>query len=598
MNLSPPEQSVHKPSDGCMDAGKAEHLLPCFRRSAFDEPLASYHSGSIISHLLRKTIHSKLTSLDNGLLYVPSAIPGGLDPDAGGAEDFAQEEQSRMSFKDEELSASEHLQAKRARVENIIRGMAASPSASGEVESECEAVRCRRDLLKENKRKQRLPQHQEPSQSGAKSSKDEECHKLKEQLQSMQRLLHQLQEKISHVYDQNYSEGEDAGSEHAALRLDGGCREQVKAEAGAFGSDRAMKNLKETLKCELTRTVSESVDTVFKKLSTTLLHQSLCRSPDCSETEKRLPDDSPSDLSDSEDNVKSRRCFESAGPEHQTEALSLVVRKPALSQAVKRPFPLHQTPFQMGYGGGPLHDSQILEHLLKYGPHSTFSALPCLERASPDSMERPWESVAMRSKVSSGHLGQHQAGLVSVDALCLPHVKMECGDLQSMAERSSFMSLNIQEGLTPNHLKKAKLMFFYTRYPSSNLLKNFFPDVKFNRCITSQLIKWFSNFREFYYIQMEKFARQAIIDGVNDVKDISVTRESELFRALNMHYNKANDFQVPDRFLEVAEVTLQEFFSAISLSKDSDPSWKKAIYKVICKLDSDVPEDFKSPSYL
>lgn len=43
---------------------------------------------------------------------------------------------------------------------------------------------------------------------------------------------------------------------------------------------------------------------------------------------------------------------------------------------------------------------------------------------------------------------------------------------------------------------------------------------------------------------MEKFARQAIIDGVNDVNDISITRESELFRALNMHYNKANDFQV------------------------------------------------------
>ncbi|XP_058604753.1 prospero homeobox protein 2 isoform X2 [Onychostoma macrolepis] len=591
MNLSPPEQS--------MDGSKAEHLLPCFRRSAFDEPLASYHSGSIISHLLRKTIHNKLTSLDNNLLYLPSANASGVDPESNSADDFAQEEQSRMSFKDEDLSVSEHLQAKRARVENIIRGMAASPNASGEAESECEAVRCRRDLLKENKRKQRLPQHQDPSQSSAKTSKDEECHKLKEQLQSMQRLLHQLQEKISHVYDQNYSENEDARSEHSSLRLDGGYKDQVKVESGGFGSDRAMKNLKETLKCELTRTVSESVDMVFKKLSTTLLNQSSpCHSPDCSETEKRIPEDSPSDLSDSEENVKSRHCFESTGPEHQTEALSLVVRKPSLSQAVKRPFPLHQTPFQIGYGGAPLHDSQILEHLLKYGPHSTFSALPCLERSSPDSMERPWESVAMRSKVSSGHLGQHQTGLMSVDALCLPHVKLECADLQSMAERSSFMSLNIQEGLTPNHLKKAKLMFFYTRYPSSNLLKNFFPDVKFNRCITSQLIKWFSNFREFYYIQMEKFARQAIIDGVNDVKDISITRESELFRALNMHYNKANDFQVPDRFLEVAEITLQEFFSAISLSKDSDPSWKKAIYKIICKLDSDVPEDFKSPSYL
>ncbi|KAJ7407023.1 prospero homeobox protein 1 [Willisornis vidua] len=101
----------------------------------------------------------------------------------------------------------------------------------------------------------------------------------------------------------------------------------------------------------------------------------------------------------------------------------------------------------------------------------------------------------------------------------------------------------MQEGLSPNHLKKAKLMFFYTRYPSSNMLKTYFSDVKFNRCITSQLIKWFSNFREFYYIQMEKYARQAINDGVTSTEELSITRDCELYRALNMHYNKANDFE-------------------------------------------------------
>ncbi|KAJ8356370.1 hypothetical protein SKAU_G00191640 [Synaphobranchus kaupii] len=154
--------------------------------------------------------------------------------------------------------------------------------------------------------------------------------------------------------------------------------------------------------------------------------------------------------------------------------------------------------------------------------------------------------------------------------------------------------LSHAEGLTPNHLKKAKLLFFYCRYPNSNVLKTLFPDIKFNRCITSQLIKWFSNFREFYYIQIEKFSRQLIVDGVNRPSDLSVTRDSELFRALNMHFNKASDFQVPNRFLEVAEITLREFFNAISLAKDLDPSWKKAIYKVICILDSDVPEVFKS----
>uniref|UniRef100_A0A8C4FGP2 Prospero domain-containing protein n=1 Tax=Catagonus wagneri TaxID=51154 RepID=A0A8C4FGP2_9CETA len=120
---------------------------------------------------------------------------------------------------------------------------------------------------------------------------------------------------------------------------------------------------------------------------------------------------------------------------------------------------------------------------------------------------------------------------------------------------------------------------------------------KFNRCITSQMIKWFSNFREFYYIQMEKFARQAISEGVTNPKMLVVLRDSELFRALNMHYNKGNDFEVPDCFLEIASLTLQEFFRAVSAGKDSDPSWKKPIYKIISKLDSDIPEIFKSSSY-
>ena len=36
----------------------------------------------------------------------------------------------------------------------------------------------------------------------------------------------------------------------------------------------------------------------------------------------------------------------------------------------------------------------------------------------------------------------------------------------------------MQEALTPGHLKKAKLMFFFTRYPSSTLLKAYFLDVQ------------------------------------------------------------------------------------------------------------------------
>lgn len=43
---------------------------------------------------------------------------------------------------------------------------------------------------------------------------------------------------------------------------------------------------------------------------------------------------------------------------------------------------------------------------------------------------------------------------------------------------------------------------------------------------------------------MEKFARQAINDGVTGADELTVSRDCELYRALNMHYNKANDFEV------------------------------------------------------
>ncbi|XP_030644232.1 prospero homeobox protein 2 [Chanos chanos] len=672
MNLSLPDQNMHNPNEGSLEDNKADLLLPCFHRGMYEEPLSTYPNGSIISHLLRKTIHSKRNTLNSSLLYFPAtAMTGSNMVDTGvNMADSTQEDQSSISSKDSlgesispgglpsngltsevEKPLNDHLQAKRARVENIIRGMAGSPNARlhGEGEkSEGEASTGGREVCKENKRKQRLPQHQDHSEpmgsassrSSSGSTKEEECHKLKEQLQSMQRLLRQLQERFLQVYNQTGSGSGEKERENTKLddrescetlgfHLDSHFNKKL-GNVQANYKDKAVSDyvthqndshsLRETLKCELSRAINESVDTVFRKLSMSFPCQSpeprQCQSPEHSGVAKRNQLSAAPDLSDSEDAVKtqSQELYETGtnrSPEHQTEALSLVIRKPPLaqlssvSQTVKRPYPIHQSPFQFTYGT-PLHDTQILEHLLKYGPHANFAGLHCpppsLDRSSPDSMDLSWDSITMRSKVTSGHLSQHTrtAGLgqVSVDTLCLPQVKMECGDLQSMAERSTFMSLNIQEGLTPNHLKKAKLMFFYTRYPSSNVLKTFFPDVKFNRCITSQLIKWFSNFREFYYIQMEKFARQAIVDGVNDVKDLSVTRDSELFRALNMHYNKANDFQVPDRFLEVSEITLHEFFNAISLAKDSDPSWKKAIYKVICKLDGDVPEEFKSPSYL
>ncbi|KAM4710661.1 prospero homeobox protein 1a isoform 2-T2 [Anableps anableps] len=314
-------------------------------------------------------------------------------------------------------------------------------------------------------------------------------------------------------------------------------------------------------------------------------------------------------------------------PNDQTEALPLVVRKSGSAVETTNPSlpppppphhpSLHPSPLTASLGFSPpsfRHPFPL--PLMGYpfgnplGSHGGGGGYPSgpkdHSRVSPDTMDITRETVSLRTKMASlggSHMGHHHHRQSSPsqhgpEGLSLSLIKSECGDLQDMADISPYSGSTIQEGLSPNHLKKAKLMFFYTRYPSSNMLKMFFSDVKFNRCITSQLIKWFSNFREFYYIQMEKFARQAINEGVTAAEDLTVSRDAELFRALNMHYNKANDFEVPDRFLEVAQVTLREFFNAIVAGKDADPSWKKAIYKVICKLDSDVPEVFKSPNCL
>lgn len=513
MNLSHPDQSMHSSSEGCLEDDKPDVMLPCFRRNMYDEPLASYSNGSIISQLLRKTIHNK-RALEESHFYLSSST----------AADSGQEDQSSVSSKDStveaaspsahvstggspegEYSMTDHLQAKRARVENIIRVMAGSPNSRQHGDSERSDTDARdtreaREAYRENKRKQRLPQHQEHSVGGPASrrpgssnsdncnTKDEECHKLKEQLHSMQRLLRQLQEKFLQVYNQEDPEHDrdetkvdhdtsiashynstDDDFERKNSRVTAECKDRMKV-VGYLVHQRESQNLQETLKQELSRAVNDCVDRVFKKVSATGLElspqQRMCSSP---EIQINMGVDRKSQQAGStqeqpqaeEASVKPRsleyyESSEAKSPQDQTEALSLVVRKPAVTPlssvtpTVKRPYPVHQAPFQFSYST-PLHDTQILEHLLKYGPHSNFGGLPCMppsmDRTSPDSVDLPWDAIAMRSKVTSSHLGHHgrpsALGAVTVDNLCLPHVKIECGELQSMAERNPYMSLNI-----------------------------------------------------------------------------------------------------------------------------------------------------------
>jgi Homeo-prospero domain len=43
---------------------------------------------------------------------------------------------------------------------------------------------------------------------------------------------------------------------------------------------------------------------------------------------------------------------------------------------------------------------------------------------------------------------------------------------------------------------------------------------------------------------MEKYARQALAEGVKNVNDLVVTKDDELYRVLILHYNRNNQIEV------------------------------------------------------
>ncbi|NXX22480.1 PROX1 protein, partial [Podargus strigoides] len=543
---------------------------------------------------------------------------------------------------DRDQLSDQHLRAKRARVESIIQGMSLPPAFGTSLEAAFEHERERGgELPRESKRKPRVPQ-QGAAVAGrvvpiGGSPHAEGCQQLREQLFFLEQQLRRLQEKFSQVCDSGDAAQTQEGAEKAhslpgkpgdrpdkdsagatndpcevplwrsILEVHG--QEEEEGSSGTGGLPSATRVLSQALKHELAGVMSRVVDSVLKtvwpKAAGHLLqqHRSLpvpgpgARREYFAAGRCRKPPGKPSPmdaLGSTQAEVLSGASGKSPGS-HAGSCSSKGVRKPCRVPS-------------MGYPLGsaaPIQDSQLLSQLLGCSQHSTWVSGSCrspsaLEGVPLEPLNLHWGTVKLRSSVVRQQQQQHPLSLSPADVeslatgTCMPWPALRDVPVQAAVCRLSLTPRQIQEALTPSHLKKAKLMFFFTRYPSSTLLKTYFLDVQFSRCITSQLIKWFSNFREFYYIQVEKFARQALLEGIVDAAALQVSRDSELFRALNTHYNKGNDFEVPGRFLEVASLTLREFFSAVRAGKDADPSWKKPIYKIISKLDSDIPEGFKA----
>ncbi|NWX02820.1 PROX2 protein, partial [Caloenas nicobarica] len=543
--------------------------------------------------------------------------------------------------------SDQHLQAKRARVESIIQGMSLPPTppafGTGLEAAFGHERQMGSEMPWESKRKLKVPQ-QGTGAAGrvapaGGSPHAEGCQQLKEQLCFLEQQLRRLQEKFSQVCDPEDAAQTQEGADKAhplpgkpgdrpykdgATATNDPCKvplwsstpgvhgqEEDEGRDGIGGLPSAARVLSQALKHELAGVTSQVVDSVLKtvwpKAAGHLLQQHCSRlvpGPGprreyfaVGKCRKPLSKPSPMNVLGSLGSHQAEALSGASGKSPGSHVVSFTskgVRKPC--QVLSLGYPLSSAT--------PVQDNQLLSQLLGCSQQSPWGSG---SRRSPSAPERGplepldlhWETIKLRSSVVRQQQQQQHPlplGPVDVESLALLPAGRVLRDAPSRRDAACRLSLTprqIQEALTPGHLKKAKLMFFFTRYPSSALLKTYFLDVQFSRCVTSQLIKWFSNFREFYYIQVEKSARQALLEGIVDTGALRVSRDSELFRALNTHYNKGNDFEVPGRFLEVASLTLREFFSAIRAGKDADPSWKKPIYKIISKLDSDIPEGFK-----
>ncbi|XP_076979176.1 prospero homeobox protein 2 [Tamandua tetradactyla] len=550
---------------------------------------------------------------------------------------------SNSSLADPDWFGDKLIQAKRARVETIVQGMCLSPSPLGSGNILGRDSPCCLEKARDRRRKQSLPLQQgllKPGPAGDPGNrKGPGGPQVTEQLQLLKQQLRHLQEHILQAAGpMDTAQGpEDPekwkgplkvkqrnGSGFSPWALDrdhqqGSSRDLSRVEKHR-GSEveyhseeprrlpHGTQALLEILKKELTKAVSQAVNSVLQKILVDPpghLTQ-LSRSFQELVSEVRR-DPSPSGGGACKGPLPLAALPRRVQPQAGVPLGNLSLPKPldppkysVSSRIIPKSYQALPTNYSLTVPS-QMQETQILSQLLSHGHGGHWNTSPPQDSSSQshpssETTQRPWRAVELHPSILRQQ--QDPLPLACLENLpLLPSVKMEQGGLQAVTDALPFSSVHIQEGLNPGHLKKAKLMFFFTRYPSSNLLKGYFPDVQFNRSITSQMIKWFSNFREFYYIQMEKFARQAISEGVMNPKRLVVLRDSELFRALNMHYNKGNDFEVPDCFLEIASLTLQEFFRAVSAGKDSDPSWKKPIYKIISKLDSDIPEIFKSSSY-
>lgn len=213
------------------------------RASSYEDNMIPFSDATIITKLLKSNKARETGGREPVFPRKAEPEPPQEDTCSNSSQESAKEcllpfGQITRTHLDSEQLNEEHLQAKRARVENIIRGMNHSPNAmaptipsekdceqEGEGETKVPAQSFSlREGNRENKRKQKLPQQQQSFQqlvSTHKEQRADERRQLKLQLEDMQKQLRQLQEKFFQIYDSTDSEPDGGNLSEDSTRSNG-----------------------------------------------------------------------------------------------------------------------------------------------------------------------------------------------------------------------------------------------------------------------------------------------------------------------------------------------------------------------------------------
>lgn len=421
-----------------------------------------------------------------GLLSAPSqACPQPAEPCMEGRSSPSPLEQGRgtsfpwnqapnPSLTDPDWFWDEHIQAKRARVETIIRGMCLSPNSLVLGGARARDGPSCPEKARERKRKQDLPMQQpalKPGPAGSQGSR-KGGPRVREQLRLLKQQLRRLQEHILQAEPRDSAPGPGSAKQRDGCgrprAMDSGRHQGSSGDLPGVEEHRVAevdhqpeearflpsgtRALLEILRKELTGAVSQAVDSVLQKVlldppgHLTQLGRS-SQGLGLGGRSETSPEGGAWPLAALPRGAQAQA---QAGCPLGNSSLAKPLDSPRYPVSPRMTYKPCQAPPANCAVTVPsrMQESQILGQLLGHGPPGHWSG--CLPQgassqshSSPESGLRPWGAVRLRPSVLSQ---QHPVPLAPtcLEKLpFLPSVKMEQGALQAAAEVLAFPSVHI-----------------------------------------------------------------------------------------------------------------------------------------------------------